>query len=278
MLQESRRNNLRLSCVVFLYEVIGGIPVKKIILVLAAVLLLFCVSGCSGTREWNRPAGVIVVSGEVDSANGSRVSAVKNDDIYTFPLDAAMVYYYDAGDEQSYAGDQNVTSLQYSANIDTNTITAVAEAGYIPSGNGDKLFVYNLYYDAGDLFFHPSPVVSVELDDSGDGVTVTPDNAPFTMTVKAGMPTDFFNVTCRKGEAELSFETLYPAMIQDYMKYSLPSGTDNVEITAFDANSEYIGRKSFISGESSYTVGYDIGGRFMGAKTLILDWPPEPEG
>ena len=113
------------------------------------------------------------------------------------------------------------------------------------------------------------------MSDPAEAVTVTPDGAPFSMTVKPGVPTDFFNVTCRKGEEELSFEILYPAMIQDYMKYSLPSGTDNVEITAFDANSEYIGRKSFIPGESSYSVRYDIGGRFMGAKTLILDWPPE---
>ena len=271
-------NNLRLSCVIFLYELIGGISVKKTALVLAVLLVLLAVSGCSGSKEWNRPAGVIVVSGEVDSANGARVSAVKNDDIYTFPLDAAMVYYFDAGDEQSYAGEQNVTSLQYSANVDTQTISAVAEAGYIPSGNGDRLFVYNLYYDAGDLFFHPSPLLSVELNDATEAVTVTPENAPFCMKVNCGTPTNFFNITCRKGEEELSFETLYPTMIQDYMKYTLPAGTDNVEITAFDADSEYIGRKSFIYGESSYSVGYDIGGRFMGAKTLILDWPPEPEG
>ena len=248
---------------------------KKSMLVLAAVLMLFCLSGCSGSREWNRPAGVIVVSGEVDAGDVSRISAEKNEGIYTFPLDAAMVYYFDAGDEQSFAGEQNVSSLQYSANIDTHTISAAAEAGYIPSGNGDALFVYNLYYDDGDLFFHPSPLLSVEVSDPAEAVTVTPDGAPFSMTVKPGVPTDFFNVTCRKGEEELSFEILYPAMIQDYMKYSLPSGTDNVEITAFDANSEYIGRKSFIPGESSYSVRNDIGGRFMGAKTLILDWPPE---
>ena len=138
---------------------------KKSMLVLAAVLMLFCLSGCSGSREWNRPAGVIVVSGEVDAGDVSRISAEKNEGIYTFPLDAAMVYYFDAGDEQSFAGEQNVSSLQYSANIDTHTISAAAEAGYIPSGNGDALFVYNLYYDDGDLFFHPSPLLSVEVSD-----------------------------------------------------------------------------------------------------------------
>ena len=84
---------------------------KKSMLVLAAVLMLFCVSGCSGSREWNRPAGVIVVSGEVDAGDVSRISAEKNEGIYTFPLDAAMVYYFDAGDEQSFAGEQNVSSI-----------------------------------------------------------------------------------------------------------------------------------------------------------------------
>ena len=103
---------------------------KKSMLVLAAVLMLFCLSGCSGSREWNRPAGVIVVSGEVDAGDVSRISAEKNEGIYTFPLDAAMVYYFDAGDEQSFAGEQNVSSLQYSANIDTHTISAAAEAGF----------------------------------------------------------------------------------------------------------------------------------------------------
>ena len=104
---------------------------KKSMLVLAAVLMLFCLSGCSGSREWNRPAGVIVVSGEVDAGDVSRISAEKNEGIYTFPLDAAMVYYFDAGDEQSFAGEQNVSSLQYSANIDTHTISAAADTSLL---------------------------------------------------------------------------------------------------------------------------------------------------
>lgn len=63
----------------------------------------------------------------------------------------------------------------------------------------------------------------------------------------------------------------------DFMKYPVPEGTDNIEINSFDANNEFIGRKTLTEGEYSYTVGYDIGGQFQGAKSLRLVWPQKAE-
>ena len=239
-----------------------------------AVLLLLALTGCSGNNEWSRPVGIIVVHGEAVSEDGGNICAVNEEGQYSFPLDAAMAYYFDAGDEQSFAGDQNVTFLRYAVNTDTGTMSAEAEAEFVPvEGAENNLFAYNLYWDGEKLFFRPAPLLSVDMDAATESITVSPHDSQFRMTVKHGTPVDFFNVTARKGEEELLFETLRPADMQDFMKLTLPEGTDNVEITAFDADCEYIGRRSFMYGEGSYSVGYDVGGRFLGGKTLNLAWP-----
>ena len=73
------------------------------------------------------------------------------------------------------------------------------------------------------------------------------------------------------------FETIRPDEMDDYMEFQLPEGTDNVEINCFDAGSELISSKTLREGEYNYTVAYDIGGQFHGAKTMILMWPESEE-
>ncbi len=46
--------------------------------------------------------------------------------------------------------------------------------------------------------------------------------------------------SCRIGEAELAFGVIRQEEKEDYMKYQLLEGTDNVGINTFDANGEFI--------------------------------------
>ncbi len=249
---------------------------KKILTILLAALLPLLATGCSGARN-DRPAGVIVVRGEAATRETGKFYANHEDGSYSFPLDAAAVYYFDAGGEQAFAGDQHVTSLRFSVNADTGTVTAEAEAGYVPAGDGaDRLYVYPLYTEGDSLFFPPAPFAAVDMDRFTDAVTVTPEGSPFRMTVRRAVPVDFFNVTCRRGEEELLFETLRPADMQDSAQYPVPEGTDNVEVTTFDADGGYIGRTFLMYGESACTVDFDAGGRFLDGRTLNLLWPEPP--
>ena len=256
---------------------------KKPLLLVIALSFLFLASGC-GQKGFNpdrtKPVGMILVNGEVKTDSepepGQMVYAEFTDEQYRFPLDAAMAYYFDYDEETAYAGDQNCTSLTFTANADTKQVEAQAECRYIfREGSENTVSAYHLYYDGKGLGFHPmQTLLSYQVNSTGSTIGI---DERYQFKLECAQPTSFFTVCCRKGEEELAFGTIRPEEMEDYMKYPLPEGTDNVEINAFDANGEFISRKELKPGDYSYTAGYDIGGQFQGAKTMRLVWPETAE-
>ena len=256
---------------------------KKLLLLISILSFLFLATSCGKAPfapDRTKPVGMILVNGEVktdsDPEPGQMVYAEFADGQYRFPLDAAMVYYFDYDEETAYAGDQNCTSLTFAANADTKQVEAQAECRYIyREGSENAPSWYYLYYDGKGLGFYPTQELwSLEMDTTGFvGGTI----GPYHFKVEYGRPAAFFTISCRQGEKELSFETIRPDEMEDYMKYELPEGTDNVEINSFDANSEFIAGRTLKEGEYSYTAAYDIGGQFLGAKSMRLVWPIKAE-
>ena len=256
---------------------------KKPLLLVFAMSFLFLASGC-GQKAFNpdrtRPVGMILVNGEVKTDSGAEpgqmVYAEFTDEQYRFPLDAAMAYYFDYDEETAYAGDQNCTSLTFTANADTKQVEVQAKCRYIfREGSENSTSWYYLYFDGKGLGFYPAQKLwSINIKSTG---FTSGEIKPYYFKLECAQPTSFFTVCCRKGEEELAFGTIRPEEMEDYMKYPLPEGTDNVEINAFDANGEFISRKEMKPGDYSYTAAYDIGGQFQGAKTMRLVWPETAE-
>lgn len=57
---------------------------------------------------------------------------------YTFDLDAACVYYFSAGSDVAYAGDQNFTSMTFGANLDDDTVGAEGTVAYWPAEDSEN--------------------------------------------------------------------------------------------------------------------------------------------
>lgn len=256
---------------------------KKFLLLITALSFLFLASGCGQKAfepDRTKPVGMILVNGEVKTETepepGQMVYAEFADEQYRFPLDAAMVYFFDYDAETSYAGDQNCTALIFAANPNTKQVGAQAECQYIfREGAENAVSVYHLYYDGKGLGFYPmQTLLSYQVNSTGSTIGI---DEQYQFKLNRVQPTSFFTVCCRKGEEELAFGTVRPEEMDDYTKYPLPEGTDNVEINAFDLNGQFISRKELKPGDYSYTVGYDIGGQFQGAKSLRLVWPEPAE-
>ena len=254
---------------------------KRLLLFISILSFLFLASSCGkapSAPDRTKPAGMILVNGpvETEAEPGQLVYAEYTDNRYVFPLDAAMVYYFDYDSETTYAGEQNCTSLTFAANLDTHTVGADAVCGYsLREGSENTVLAYYLYYDEKGLGFNPmNTLFSYGVNPYGGGIEI---DQQYKFTVECGRPAAFFTISCRQGEKELSFETIHPEQMEDYMKYELPDGTDNVEINSFDTNSEFIASRTLKEGEYNYTVAYDNGGQFHGAKTMILVWPAMEE-
>ena len=254
---------------------------KKLFLIITAVLFLFAASGCGkqpAAPDRSKPAGVIVVNGNPDFGEALQVYADADNDRYTFPLDAALVYYFDYDEENIYAGDQNILSLIFGADADTHSVGTQAKAGYaVKAGAENRFIVYDLYFNGEQLYFNTGMRLAALEMGEGTACTAKSDSSSFSITVESAVPAAFFTIACRKGEEELAFGTIRPEEMEDYMKYPLPEGTDNVEINTFDAGSQHIGRRTLTPGEYKYTVAYDVGGQFLGARTMVLVWPETAE-
>ena len=128
---------------------------RKIITCLLAILYVFGLSACSSEKEfkpdYESAVGVIVVNDTEEIAASSKNYAAFENNRFTFDLDAAAVYYFDVDEEVSYAGDQNLSSLQFGANVDDETVAAVGTVTY-KSGAQGTASAYYLYHDESGLY------------------------------------------------------------------------------------------------------------------------------
>lgn len=129
---------------------------KRIILLL---LVLLMITGCSNEKEEefiidDGAAGVILVNDSEELKADTKVYAEFTDEGYVFDLDAAVIYYFEASADTIYAGDQKLVTLTLGANIDDDTVGAIATAAYkLQEDSSNTVSAYYLYQDEKGLYF-----------------------------------------------------------------------------------------------------------------------------
>ena len=108
---------------------------KRFGMMLLTLAVLLSLSACSEkeeafTPDYDSAIGVIFVNNSQPLPEKEKVYADYADHNYSFNLDAACIYYFNASAEEAYAGDQNLTYLTFSASLDENTVGAEGEAAY----------------------------------------------------------------------------------------------------------------------------------------------------
>ena len=253
---------------------------KKLALLVTAVLLLFLASGCQEAapkRVEQTAEGMILVNGPVEGEPDVKIYGEPDPEtMVLFPLDAAMVYYGSDPNGFGGTGQQNLTDFTFSVyikNDDPAEAWQVAGSAYRwVEGAENKVYLYDLHSDEKGVWFSPNDLIQViELQDSTT-FTVKRAASMVEMKVAAAVPAVSLAISCRKGEQELAAETLRVEEMQRYTEYPLPVGTDRVEIVTWDAEGKEIERKALDSTDDKFPVPYDIGGQFLGVKTLKLKW------
>lgn len=251
-------------------------PFRPLLVSITVASLLLLVTGCGKENSpspnyTDNAVGIIIVNDQKQLPQNEKIYADFTEYQYTYDLDAATIYYFDYDSETAIAGGQNVTALTFGADIDGSSVGAESTVSFI---HGDvaknTVTAYYLYFDGEGVYFEPDkPFANVDIDKNA---AINGSAFPAQIVLTYGIPVDHFTVTCYQNDAELRSEIFDPKSFTDYYKYALPERTDHVEIVSFDANGEIIEKKSFTNTERNYTVGYDIGGQIMGAKTLYLMW------
>ena len=253
---------------------------KKLALLVTAVLLLFLASGCQDAapkRVEQTAEGMILVNGPVKGEPDAKIYGEPDPEtMISFPLDAAMVYYGSDPNGFGGAGQQNLTDFTFSVyikNDDPAEAWQVAGAAYrCVEGAENKVYMYELHSDENGVWFSAGDLIQVvELHD-GDTFRIKREASMVEMSGSAAVPAVSLTISCRKGEQELAAETLRVEEMQRYTEYPLPEGTDRVEIATCDAEGKEIERKTLESTDDRFPVLYDIGGQFLGVKTLDLKW------
>ncbi|MFR0839256.1 MAG: hypothetical protein ACLSHA_12060 [Neglectibacter timonensis] len=247
---------------------------RKIITCLLAILYVFGLSACSSEKEfkpdYESAVGVIVVNDTEEIAASSKNYAAFENNRFTFDLDAAAVYYFDVDEEVSYAGDQNLSSLQFGANVDDETVAAVGTVTY-KSGAQGTASAYYLYHDESGLYFDPGDAFQqIEFKDQ---VTIEGSDYSCVLTFSAGEPATSVKLKYYDGNNQkISAKDYSISDIADYQKFELEDQVSSVEIECCGADGAELETRILTKEESNTTLVYSDGGQFLGAKTLLFVW------
>lgn len=141
------------------YEVERDSQNEKNLFVVLTVLLLFCLTSCSSSKkftpDYESSVGVILVNARQELPEQEKIYADFENNIYTFDLDAACVYFFYANADEAYAGDMNFTGMSFGANLNNGTVGAVGTIAYLPNEKSQNAVEgYYLYHDENGIYFN----------------------------------------------------------------------------------------------------------------------------
>ena len=267
---------------------------KKLYFIIVTILCLCIISGCASVQTVSNPViadetelsdqipeatatptpfGLALVYGKPEVKTGEKIYSER---YYQFPLDAAVMFDYIHEETIVFAGAQNIASTNHFHNFSTGERKNTAEARFNSAVQGDvTLYAYDIQYDGERAWIDPSTpiIIYTGMENGSISVTKPGTNWVSELSFSSAVPMTSLTVTCRAGEKELSTETLQAAEMDVYTKYQVPDLTDNVMVVSFDADGNIIEQETLKKGDNSYNVWYDIGGFFLGDKTLNIVWP-----
>ena len=249
---------------------------RMICLLMSAVLTMALLSACSQTEEftpdYSAAVGVILVNGQQELPERTKVYADFSDHTYTFPLDAACVYYFAAEGDVFYAGDQNFTTMTFGADIDENTVGAVGTVAYQLAEDSDNtVTAYYLYRDEQGVYFDTTAYFdSMEIRDQ---ITFTGIDYASAVTFVLQEPAASFTITCYGADGAVISRTEYtPDQVSDLQQFDM-AGIQSAEVASYTAQGEELSVQTMTPASGSATICFDNGGQILGNKILRFVWP-----
>lgn len=242
------------------------------------LLLTACGSQPSAEADSHAAVGVIFVSGSQTLPTTEKVYAQFADREYTFPFDAACVYYVDTqedGQAVTYAGDQNLTQLTFGAEVDGDTVAAQGAAVFCPQeGSTNTVTAYYLCQDETGVYFDPAtPFDTQEI--TGE-VTFTGTDYPCSITFTLGQPIQRLTMVCLDGAGgELSRQQADLAQLADYQTFPLDSAVASVQLTCYDAAGQVLETLTILPETPSPVLCCHSDGQILASRVLRFSWPAE---
>lgn len=275
------------TCGMVMHE--EGKAVKRMAFILFMGTLLSGVTACGSARasapDEDAAVGVIVVSNQQELPENSKVYAGFADHNYTFDLDAACVYYFNANAEEIYAGDQNFISLTFGADLDNDTVGAEGAVAFQVNGDAENsVTAYYLYHDESGVYFDTAAyfdTMELPTDDnragsgqSGEETAVLKGKEyPCEVTFVCQSPAVSFSVTAYDENHNVVSEEGYtPDEVTDYQQFAMDSGIISVEVASRDADGNVLGTETVTPEDSSAVICFDNGGQILGSKMLRFVW------
>lgn len=249
---------------------------KKILCILMLLALALTLSSCGKKAfvpNYEKAVGMILVNGSVTAEGKVYAKETERGSVFD-GLDAAQVHYYDVSDEEAVAGDQNLFSLQFSANAeDGKSVGAkgVAAYRYDPEGE-NKVTAYYLYYDGTGLYFDPLQPVRTET--VTDGLEIRGEDYRCSILFRFMEPADHFTLTWLDKDGKTLQEVSgKPRDYADYLKLEAPEGAEKLTAAEYRADGTELGRSEITKEMYSYTVCFENGGQILPSRYLRIVWP-----
>lgn len=253
-----------------------GMPkMKKYLFTILTVLLLFCLVSCGSSKDfmpdYESAVGVILVNAEQELPEQEKIYADFENNIYTFDLDAACVYFFYANADEAYAGDMNFTSMAFGANLDNGTVGAAGTIAYLPNEKSQNTVEgYYLYHDETGVYF--STETYFDKTEITDGCTMVGIDYSCEATFNIRQPVTSFSVIYNKNSTNTSKTDYTPDEVIDYQTFDLESDISSVTVICYDADNQELSSETVTQENPNAIICFDNGGQFLGSKLLHFNW------
>ncbi len=238
----------------------------------AGILMTCTLAGCIdddfGAPDFTKAVGMIIVNDTQPLTSGEKIYASFSNYQYSFALDAAVVYAFDADKDAAYAGEQALSELTLAAMVDNGYYGADGAAAYQLSADGENTVTgYYLYRDEEGLYFTvENPFIQADIDEEP---VIEGTEFMGTLVMKAEVPGDHVQIVqYDENHRAVKEEVRKTAEINENVLYEAESEAATVEVTVFDENNQVIDAKVLEPYENKIVLCYSGNGQFLNTTVL----------
>lgn len=248
---------------------------KKYLFVILTVLSLFCLTSCSSSKnftpDYESSVGVILVNAGQELPEQEKIYADFENNIYTFDLDAACVYFFYANADEAYAGDMNFTGMVFGANLNNGTVGAVGTIAYLPDEKSQNTVEgYYLYHDENGIYFNTETYF--DKTEITDGCTMVGIDYSCEATFNIRQPAASFSMIYNKNGTNISKKDYTTDEVIDYQTFDLESDISSVTVICYNADNQELSSETITQENPNIVICFDNGGQFLGSKLLHFNW------
>ena len=245
----------------------------SIILITALVLMLSACGASETVPISDEAVGAIFVNDEESLGEAEKIYAVFEENNYTFNLDAAWVYYFNADKDTAYAGSHNFTAMTFGANLDSGGVGAEGTAAWLyKEDSSNALTACYLFRDEDGVYFETAnPFDHIQIQP--EGAAATGDDYSCAVTFEVRQPTAIFEMIRYDTVGTVLDSTKFsPEQVEDYQKFTLSAEVAYVEIVCYGTDGETLEVLKVTSENPKAAICYEAGGQMLSSKLLRFLW------